>query len=93
MGEPGRTCACTPRSLLVPAGGVATLDPSQRVSAKELQAKDREWQRQRQDAPRTSTPQSSMSGALSEATTATTTTTVRRDGTAQSIQVPRPKRG
>ncbi|SPO32606.1 uncharacterized protein UTRI_04350 [Ustilago trichophora] len=47
MPEPGRTCACTPRSLLIPAGGVKTLDPSQRVSAQELAAKDREWQRQR----------------------------------------------
>ncbi|SPO27617.1 uncharacterized protein UTRI_04350_B [Ustilago trichophora] len=48
MPEPGRTCACTPRSLLLPAGGVKTLDPSQRVSAQELAAKDKEWQRQRQ---------------------------------------------
>ncbi|SNX85968.1 uncharacterized protein MEPE_04677 [Melanopsichium pennsylvanicum] len=47
MPESGRTCACTPRSLLIPVGGVTTLDPSQRVSAKQLAAKDREWQRQR----------------------------------------------
>ena len=52
LGVPmGRTCACTPRSLLVPAGGVVTLPPSQRVSAKELEAKDREWQRQQERQP------------------------------------------
>ncbi|CBQ73882.1 hypothetical protein sr17428 [Sporisorium reilianum SRZ2] len=70
MGEPGRTCACTPRSLLVPAGGVTTLDPSQRVSAQELQAKDREWQRQRQSQ---SEPEAPLSGASSD------TATVRGD--------------
>ncbi|GAC93825.1 hypothetical protein PHSY_001390 [Pseudozyma hubeiensis SY62] len=70
MGEPGRTCACTPRSLLVPAGGVSTLDPSQRVSAKELQARDRQWQRQRNKKPTQQTvkPRTSLGSTFSEAT-------------------------
>ena len=38
-------CACTPRSLLVPAGGVNTLDPSLRVSNDELMRRDREWKK------------------------------------------------
>ncbi|GAC73119.1 hypothetical protein PANT_8d00072 [Moesziomyces antarcticus T-34] len=70
MVEPGRTCACTPRSLLVPAGGVKTLDPSQRVSSKELEAKDREWRRQQEQSsqPHRSTPPTSSNGSQSTLT-------------------------
>ncbi|EPQ30154.1 uncharacterized protein PFL1_06853 [Pseudozyma flocculosa PF-1] len=50
----GKGCACTPRSLLVPAGGVKVLDPSLRVSSEELLKRDREWQQQRQLAETTS---------------------------------------
>lgn len=74
MVESGRTCACTPRSLLVPAGGVTTLDPSQRISAKELEAKDREWNRQRQAAAQQSGSKSPLKSLTSEATLQAETT-------------------
>lgn len=68
MVEAGRTCACTPRSLLVPAGGVTTLDASQRISAKELEAKDREWNRQRQSGAQQNSSELSVKSSTSEAT-------------------------